>query len=241
MSDVQERKVIVSRAILSYPKLFEPEPGPNGGEAKYGCTLVIEDKATIQALTKVAVAAAQEKWGEKATKLIRAGKLKMPIIKTTEEDPGYPEGSVYIRPRSKNKPGIVSIYPDPENPKKPAKITDEDEVYPGIIVKASVVAFTYDVNGNKGVSFALNNIQKLADGERLDSRVKAEDEFAVDEDAVANLEDMESDADAANEDEDDEDDEAEPVKAPSKKAAKKAAKKQDVDDDEGDDLSDLYS
>jgi hypothetical protein len=38
-------------------------------------------------------------------------------------------------------------------------------------------AFGYDTNGNKGVSFALVNVQKLADGKRLSGNPSAEDEF----------------------------------------------------------------
>jgi hypothetical protein len=47
-------------------------------------------------------------------------------------------------------------------------------------VRAQLRAFSYDSNGNKGVSFALNNIQKLGDGERLDNRQAATDAFEAD-------------------------------------------------------------
>jgi hypothetical protein len=47
-------------------------------------------------------------------------------------------------------------------------------------VRASLRAFAYDTNGNKGVSFGLNNIQKLGEGQRLDGRKAATDEFDAD-------------------------------------------------------------
>jgi len=53
-------------------------------------------------------------------------------------------------------------------------------MYPGAGVRASVSAFAYDSNGNKGVSFALNNMQKVSEGERLDGRAAADDEFTAD-------------------------------------------------------------
>ena len=70
-------------------------------------------------------------------------------------------------------------------------ITDPDEVYAGAIVRASVTSFSYDVSGNKGVSFALNNVQKIRDGERLDGRARAQDDFQADPNAKADLADME--------------------------------------------------
>ena len=47
-------------------------------------------------------------------------------------------------------------------------------------MRASFTAFAYDNNGNVGVSFGLNNVQKLREGTRLDNRVAATDEFTAD-------------------------------------------------------------
>jgi hypothetical protein len=41
----------------------------------------------------------------------------------------------------------------------------------------SLNAFPYNTQGNKGVSFGLNHVQKIADGEFLGGRSKAEDDF----------------------------------------------------------------
>ena len=40
-----------------------------------------------------------------------------------------------------------------------------------------MVAFTYDTKGNKGVSFGLNNVQKVKDDEPLGNFSRAEDDF----------------------------------------------------------------
>ena len=50
--------------------------------------------------------------------------------------------------------------------------------------------FAYDKAGNRGISFGLNNVQKLGDGERLDGRLKAEDDFDPIEDKPAKLDDL---------------------------------------------------
>ena len=50
--------------------------------------------------------------------------------------------------------------------------------------------FTYDTNGSKGVSFGLQNLQKLRDGERIDGRMRPEDEFEAIESGAADLDDL---------------------------------------------------
>ena len=50
--------------------------------------------------------------------------------------------------------------------------------------------FSYDINGSRGVSFALQNVQKLRDGERIDGRLRPEDEFDAIQDRGADLEDL---------------------------------------------------
>jgi hypothetical protein len=42
--------------------------------------------------------------------------------------------------------------------------------------------YSFNTNGNKGIAFGLNNLQKIRDGEPLGSRSRAEDDFAADED-----------------------------------------------------------
>lgn len=201
-------KIITPKAMLSYPHLFTPQAAQDGGKEKYSCALVFDADTDISFLKKAAIETAIEKWGEKAKDMIRKGQLRMPFRDGGEKD--YPEGSTFINVRSDRQPGIVSLIPDPKTG-RPLPITDPDDVYAGAIVRASIAPFAYDTNGNRGVSFALNNIQKLADGERIDGRTRAEDEFDADPNAVASLEDLTDDS--AQQDE---------TPEPGEKAAKKA-------------------
>jgi hypothetical protein len=180
-------KAITPKARLSYPALFEPKIPPQQTEPVYSCTLVFEDGTNLAELEKLADSVGQEKWGDKYASLKKTGKIRSPF-RTDGEEKGYPEGSIFINIKSKQAPGIVSIYPGEDG--KPQKITDPAQVYAGCYVRASVRAFAYDTQGNKGVSFALNNIQKMADGERLDGRSRAEDEFEADANASADLDDL---------------------------------------------------
>jgi hypothetical protein len=45
-------------------------------------------------------------------------------------------------------------------------------------VRFSGNAYAYNQAGNKGITFGLNNVQKVADGERIDGRAEASEEFA---------------------------------------------------------------
>jgi hypothetical protein len=181
------KRVITPEATLSYPHLFEPVAGPDGGEPKYAATLVFAPETDLSALKAAAMAAAVEKLGskEKVETAIRTGKLAWPFREADEES-GYPKGSIFFGARSKAAPGLVSRYAGPDGKPKPITLEDQKpgnplDLYPGCKVRASLVAFYYDYMGmKKGVSFALNNIQKLGEGTRLDNRRAASDEFEAD-------------------------------------------------------------
>jgi len=189
----QNRRVRTPAALLSYPHLFTPqEPFRNSkgepqGDPKYGAVLVFPEGTDMSGMQAVAQIAGEEKFGKDFQKGLKSGRIRSPF--RDDSDKGYPENSIFINAKSSDQPGIVGRYADPATG-KPVVITNADEVYPGCIVKASITAYGYDVNGNKGVAFALNNIQKWDDGERLDSRIAAEDEFEAEALSEADLDDL---------------------------------------------------
>lgn len=200
MSKSQTR-VIIQEAILSYPHLLVPQAGENGGKPKYSTALILLPGSDVSALEAAAIAAAEEKFGASinvngktftAAQALEKGIIRSPFRRDVEAK-GYPEGSMFMNVRTENKPVVVHPYPDVSTG-KPKVMTDEEikaEMYPGAVVRVSVTAFGYIHKVNKGVSFALNGLQKLRDGDRLDNRVAAVDEFdAVLSEAPANLEDL---------------------------------------------------
>jgi hypothetical protein len=181
-------KVITPEALLSYPALFEPKPSPSG-ELRYGCSLVFQEGDDVSALENAALAAAEERWGAKAKDMLQKKQLKWPFRDGAERDaPGYGPGTRFMNVSSKQPPGVVDRYAGADG--KPRPITDPRELYPGCKVRASLRPFTYDTNGSKGVSFALNNLQKLGDGDRIDGRLAAEDEFDAVEPGAADVNDL---------------------------------------------------
>jgi len=87
---------------------------------------------------------------------------------------GYGEGTFFANLSSKMQPGLIDKDRHP--------IISADDFYPGCYARATVTAYSYD-NKGKGVAMGLQNLQKVADGERLDSRTDAADDFdEVDDD-----------------------------------------------------------
>lgn len=179
MSDV----LITPVATASFPYIFKPGVDDYGVE-KYSVTLVFDPGAEVKPLKEAALRAAKKKWGAEAVEMIRAGELHMPF-RTDGRKKGYPDGSVFITPTSLRPPGVVSIMPDEDG--LPARITNPAEIYPGVRIRASVQAFSYVKKGKKGVAFGLRNIQKVADGERLDGGVDPRYEFEADPAVAADL------------------------------------------------------
>jgi hypothetical protein len=180
-------KVITPEAVISYPHIFEPQTPPGASEPVYSCALVFKDDVDITDMKAAVMAVAKEKWGDKTRDLLKAGKIRLPF-REDAVDKGYPEGSTFINVKSKQQPGVVSIFAGENG--KPAPITDPKEIYPGAVVKASLRAYAYSVNGNNGVAFSLGNLQKISDGPRMDGRLSAADEFTAEAKPTADISDL---------------------------------------------------
>ncbi len=168
-----------------FPSLFKatlPKNPSPGQEASYSAVFLFDEEAVAseefaamkQAVNNLII----EKVGaDKARVLLKDGKIKTGLRYDIESS-GYPsEFKAYIRAKSSNKPGVVDRFEDPRNPGKPVTIEDPSLIYSGALVRASVGLYWFDRDGNRGVGFGLNNVQKMGEGTRLDGRRNAEDEF----------------------------------------------------------------
>lgn len=182
---------ITPKCTLSYPHLdVAQEPQDGKGKAKFSAAFVFAPGSDLTTLNASAVDAAIARFGKKIKvgsaefsieEAFAKGILRTPFRRDAEAK-GYPADSVFINARSEQQPGCVYLNPAAGTDRPERIPTDKIKsvLYPGAIVRASLTAFAYDSQGNKGVSFALNNVQKIADGDRLDSRVSAESEFDAD-------------------------------------------------------------
>lgn len=167
-------KVVTGEVRLSYCHLFEPYSSFEKQEPKYSVVILVPktDKATIKAIQQAQQVALEN---GKATKF--NGKIP-PNWKNTfrdgdaegdlEKNPEY-EGHMFMTISNLSKPGIVDTNVQP--------ILDQTEVYSGCYARVSMNAFPFSTQGNKGVSFGLNHVQKLRDGDPLGNVTKAENDF----------------------------------------------------------------
>lgn len=164
------RNVILKNVIISYPNLVTAVEDDKGVK-KFGAMFITTPQTNIADLQAAETAAAKDFFGaETAAEMQDDGSLKSTWrrSKADQKKVGSPTG--YINARSTKRPGVVDRAAKP--------ILDvEEEVYPGCLVNVSLFAFGYENSGNTGITFGLNNVQKVKDGTRLDGRKAAEEEF----------------------------------------------------------------
>ena len=167
--------------VLCFPVLWTPKPRAQGGEPVYQITLVLDAAAQkspqwIECKRSVAEAIDEEFGkGKSADKQFVAG-LKMPWRACSEKNyDGFDvPGGIFIAPWTKQRPGLVDI--------KRNEILVPEDVWAGMLCRATIAPFAYQQSGNKGVNFALNNVQICGKGERrLDGRKPAKEDFPDDQ------------------------------------------------------------
>lgn len=164
----------------SYANVWDPK-SINGGTPKYSVSLIIpkSDVATVKKI-KAAIQAAYEE-GESKLKGNSKSVPSLKVLKTPlrdgdlerPDDAAYAD-SYFINANSASAPGIVDADRQP--------ILERSEVYSGVYGRASINFYAFNSNGNKGIACGLNNLQKIADGEPLGGKSRAEDDFADDDD-----------------------------------------------------------
>lgn len=167
-------KVITGKVRLSYCHLFEAHSSFEGQEPKYSVVILVP-KSDTETINKIK--AAQKTALENG----RSSKFNGTIPKNwkntfrdgdeeadLDKNPEY-AGHMFMTISNKTRPGVVDAHVQP--------ILDPAEVYSGCYARVSMNAFPFSASGNKGVSFGLNHVQKLADGEPLGSVTKATDDF----------------------------------------------------------------
>ena len=172
---VNPAKVITGVCRLSYANIWQAK-SINGGAPKYSASVLIpkSDTKTV-AKVKAAIQAAYE---EGEGKLNGNGKtapslasLKTPLRDGDTERPDDEAyaGHWFINANSNTAPGVVDANREP--------IYDTSEIYSGVYARVSLSFYAFNSNGNRGIACALQNIQKVRDGEALGGKSKAEDDF----------------------------------------------------------------
>jgi hypothetical protein len=163
---------------VSFPELYQPKAAAPGATPKFSLLLMFkldemsdEDKAKLQAMKKAANDACVAEFGVGIGEEYRGEVIQSPF-KKSEKKPDYmPPGYVYVRLSGKRRPAVLDQAKNPI----PEHAPDEKAIYGGCWAHVSYGVYTYDMNGNRGVAFGLNKIQKLRDDEKFGGG--DEDEF----------------------------------------------------------------
>ena len=186
MPEKKTTKVVTGKCRLSYCHIWEPSSAVDGGEKKYSACIVIpkSDKVTVKKIRDAIEAAIQlgkqTKWGGKEPK-----NLKTPLRDGDEEreDDKVFANAWFLNANSNRKPGVVDMDLN--------DILDTDEVYSGCYCRFSLNFFPFSSHGNNGVGVGLNSVQKVRDGQRLDSdsdpKKDFNDDFQDDEDDLDDI------------------------------------------------------
>ncbi len=183
MADREKRPRLTSPiGVACFVHVFRPQaPGENAKskEPKYKIILCWDAETfrgdEMKELKRQCIKAAEAKFGADAREKIKKGKIKMPWRPASDygdEGYGFPfdqEGWYFANFSSTQQPGIVD--------RKAKPLAKENDAYSGMKARVTYAVWAYDREGNKGVTLLLNNVQKIADGERLSGRPEAEDDF----------------------------------------------------------------
>lgn len=167
-------KVVTGEVRLSYVHVFEAFANNPDQDPKFSVVLLIPktDTKTVAAIRRAQQAALEAgketKFGGRVPKAWKDTFRDGDEEGDLDRNPEY-EGHWFMTVSSKTKPGVVDQDVNP--------ILDSTEVYSGCYARVSINAFPFSTQGNKGVSFGLNHVQKLRDGDYLGGRSKAEDDF----------------------------------------------------------------
>ena len=167
-----ETKVITGKVKFSFCNVDTPK-SINGGDAKYSVSLIIskKDKETLEKINAGIKEAEKAGIAKHGAKFTSGAGFKRPLRDgdvDRSDDENYLD-CYFVNANSATKPGVVDKNRD--------VILDSTEVYSGCYGRASITFYPFNTNGNRGIACGLQNLQKLADGEPLGGRSRAEDDF----------------------------------------------------------------
>ncbi len=192
MSD--NTRVLTTKVRFSYAHVFEAVAISEGQTPKFSVALLIDksDTITLNRIKEAVQAAKVEgisKYSKKIQELIKGKKNLPPNFKNPlhdgdveREDNEEYEGKMYVSASNKRKPNIVGTEKDEGGQFE--VLYDDEDFYSGCYGRATLNFFAFN-NQSQGVGCSLENLQKIADGERLGgARESAEDAFGEDNDLI---------------------------------------------------------
>lgn len=170
----------------------DPKTGQSRNTVTYKCQLVFDQSVAegLQELMNTAFRVGQEAFGENFWAMVQQGSIRWPFrngaeINPKTGQPRYEQGTTFINCSSGTPIDVVSRYCDPSDPqRKPIKITDPSQLWPGQYVKAAVTFKEYR-NPSWGIACYINGLQLWHEGERWGDSFDAQSAFDAEGEAPA--------------------------------------------------------
>ncbi len=177
--NIEKLKMMTEECRASHPHLFKATKIKDNDKPRFSIELLADKKTTkiseYQARVKEAII---QKWGsvEDAPK-----PLKLPYRDGDKPHGKKKEikkehvGMWVVRASTLEEYGRPHVVG--KNPKN--HLTSESELYPGCYVRAFLKANAYEVGENQGVSFILDGVQFIRDGEAFGGKKPADQMFGI--------------------------------------------------------------
>lgn len=175
--DIQLKKCITPEFRVSFPALFKPKSF-KGQDPKYSVVMCFNKKTDLKEMKRAVRNALIEEFGpDYAAKVKAIPGFKMPFRDGAEkgDKEGYGPDVTFVTASCKQDkpPGLVN--------QRREKIIAESDLYAGCWARAELIAFVYN-NIGRGVSFSLQNVQKVRDDKAFSGRKDASEAFeAIDD------------------------------------------------------------
>lgn len=167
--------VVTPTFRISYPNVFKAAFNKLSNKNEFSIEALFSPGENLNALKTAAENAMLAKFGHDRSKWppvtrspFRDQKEKM---KEGRLPDGCAPGAIFIRFKSEKRPGVVD--------QNKQEILEESKFYAGAYARAHVNAFAFQKGANVGVSFGLNHVQLIKDGEAFSGRPKVEDAFTA--------------------------------------------------------------
>jgi len=167
--------VITPMFRVSYPCVFKPILNTLSKKQEFSVEALFALGTDFTAMKHAAEEACFKKFGDDRKKWPK--NLRSPFRDQAEKEKdgilpdGLIAGAIFIRFKSEKQPGVVDQHK--------VEILEESKFYAGCYARAHVNAYAYNNAGNAGVSFGLNHLQFLKDGEAFSGKPKVEDAFSA--------------------------------------------------------------
>lgn len=139
------------------------------GDMKFQLSMIFPENTDWSLMDEIIEEVAAKKFGSDKKKWPKNFKSPKRSGNDDKDGAGPYKDTFFMNGSSKRKPGLID--------KEKNQLYDSDDFYSGCLARATISIFAFDKGGGKGVGIGLQNVQKLDDGEPIDGRVPAEDDF----------------------------------------------------------------